>query len=56
MNRHDHYNPDCPKNEPIRLAQHSDGTVYFTCKNCGSFGDTEHFNASFDISEILEQL
>lgn len=52
--KHDYFNPDCPKNEPNMLASHSNGTVYYTCKNCNFFGTIESFTKVFHASEILQ--
>ncbi|MEX0657240.1 MAG: hypothetical protein WD154_06825 [Nitrosopumilaceae archaeon] len=54
-NKHDHFRPNCPKNEPEMLATHSNGTVYYRCKNCNYFGTIESFTAPFHASEILQQ-
>ena len=38
MNKHDFFNPQCLKNEPVKLARHSNGTIVYFCKNCSFIG------------------
>lgn len=55
MSRHDYFNPNCPKNKPHMLATHSNGAVYYRCKNCNYFGTIESFTEVFHVSERLQQ-
>ena len=52
--KHDYFNPDCPKNEPVMLATHSNGTIYYICKNCNYFGTIESFTENFRTYEIAQ--
>lgn len=54
--RHDFNKPDCPKNEPEELATHSDGRVFYKCKNCSYVGTMEKFTLPFHTSDILQQI
>ena len=56
MNRHDYFNPQCLKNEPVKLARHSDGTIVYFCKNCSFIGTIKQFKDPFHISKILQQV
>lgn len=53
--KHDYFKQDCPKNEPEKIATHSNGTVFYRCKNCNYFGSIESFTEPFHASEILQQ-
>ncbi len=53
--KHDYFNPDCKKNEPDNMATHSNGTLYYRCKNCNYFGTIESFTKVFRTSEIAQQ-
>lgn len=53
--KHDHFNPDCPKNEPGMIATNSNGVSYYRCKNCDYFGTMESFTGAFHASEVLQQ-
>ena len=43
MNRHDLRRPDCPKAEPQKFVSHSNGTMYYMCKNCDYLGTIKAF-------------
>ena len=53
--KHDYFKQECPKNEPEEIATHSNGTVFYKCKNCNYFGAIESFTKTFHASEILQQ-
>jgi len=55
QSKHDYFKQECLKNEPEAIATHSDGTVFYRCKNCNYFGKIESFTGSFHTSEILQQ-
>ncbi|MEM3025385.1 MAG: hypothetical protein QXW37_06465 [Candidatus Nitrosotenuis sp.] len=35
--------PNCPKAEPQKFISHSNGTVFYKCKNCSYLGTIEVF-------------
>ena len=38
MNKHDFFNPQCLKSEPVKLAMNSNGSIIYFCKNCSFIG------------------
>lgn len=55
QSKHDYFKQDCPKSEPETVATHSNGTVFYRCKNCNYFGTIESFTDPFHAYEILQQ-
>lgn len=53
--KHDHFKQDCSNNEPEAIGTHSNGTVFYRCKNCNYFGTKDSFTKPFHASEILQQ-
>jgi len=43
MSRHDSRRPNCPKAEPQAFVSHSDGTLFYLCKNCNYLGTIDMF-------------
>lgn len=53
--RHDFNKPECRGMKLEKLATHSNGTVFYICRNCGYAGKSESFTKPFHVSEILQQ-
>jgi len=53
--KHDYFKKDCSGNKPEKIATHSNGTIFYRCKNCDYFGEIESFTKPFHASEILQQ-
>jgi hypothetical protein len=54
MNRHDSRRPNCPKAEPQAFVSHSDGTLFYLCKNCNYLGTIDMFTETPHVSEIAQ--
>jgi|GEM_PF-1415084 Zn-finger protein len=52
--RHDLRRPNCPKAEPQKFVSHSNGTIFYKCKNCNYLGAIEAFTAILHVSEISQ--
>jgi len=52
--RHDFRRPNCSKTEPQKFVRHSNGTLFYMCKNCNYLGTIEDFTETFRISEISQ--
>lgn len=50
--RHDLRRPNCSKAEPEKFVGHSNGTVFYKCKNCNYLGTIDAFTATLRVSEI----
>lgn len=53
--RHDYFKQECQNNEPEMIGTHSDGTVFYRCKNCNYFGTTDSFTKPYHTFEITQQ-
>jgi hypothetical protein len=53
--KHDFNKPECPGIKLEKLATHSNGTVFYACRNCGYAGKSESFTEPFHASQILQQ-
>ena len=53
--KHDYFKKDCSGNEPEKIATHSNGIIFYRCKNCNYFGKIESFTKPFRAFEILQQ-
>lgn len=52
--RHDLRKPNCQRAEPQKFVSHSNGTVFYLCKNCNYLGRIEAFTKNLHISEISQ--
>lgn len=54
--RHDFNKPECPSMELEKIGIHSNGTIYYVCRNCRYAGKSNSFTKPFRVSEISQQL
>jgi len=45
--RHDIRRPNCSKAEPEKFVSHSNGTIFYNCKNCNYLGIIEAFTDTY---------
>jgi len=43
------------KNEPVKIATHSDGRIFYKCKNCNYVQTLDGFTNPSRISEIPQE-
>lgn len=53
--QHDVNYPECIKNEPEKITTHSDGRIFYKCKNCNYVKTLDGFTNPSRISEIQQE-